>query len=263
MPEQFQSTAAILANENFQGDYWRLRLQAPDIARTAVAGQFVHLAIPGLEHRVLRRPFSIHNAEPDSGVLTVVYKVVGEGTRALSRCQVGQQADVLGPLGRGFTPAPQGRRPVLVAGGYGCAAVFLLTRTSPEPPIVLLGGRSAVDVILAEEFRQAGAEVRIATDDGSLGTPGRVTVLLDDVLRETPDAWLSACGPLPMLKAVAQLTADRTDGVEVSLDEHFCCGVGACFGCVVKVKDSSEQGWRYARSCQEGPVFAASQVVWN
>jgi dihydroorotate dehydrogenase electron transfer subunit len=263
MPDQFQSTATILANDNFQCDYWRLRLQAPDIAGKAVAGQFVHLAVPGLEHRVLRRPFSIHNAEPDSGVLTVVYKVVGEGTRALSQARAGLKASVLGPLGRGFTPAPQGRHPVLVAGGYGCAAVYLLTKTSPVSPVVLLGGRTAGDIILAEEFRHAGAEVRIATDDGSLGTRGRVTVLLEEILRETPDAWISACGPLPMLKAVAKMTSTRHDGVEVSLDEHFCCGVGACFGCVVKVKDTSEQGWRYARSCQEGPVFPASQVVWD
>jgi len=259
-----QVTGSIVSNENLQGDYYRIRFQVPEIASAAQAGQFVDVSIPGMKHRILKRPFSINDAEPESGVLTVTYKVVGEGTDELKRQTANTAVDIIGPCGRGFSAPLPGYRHVLVAGGYGCAAVYLLAKRAAVKPIVLLGGRSAGDIILADDFRAAGADVRIATDDGTLGEKGRVTCLLEPLLKSGEKIQIAACGPRPMLKAVGKLVEGRQDvKCELSIDEHFCCGVGACFGCVIKVKDESEQGWRYARSCQEGPVFNAETVYWD
>lgn len=262
---KMQEDGRVISNRNLQGDYYELKISLPEIvSRVSGAGQFVDVQIPGLDGRLLRRPFSINNAL--DGVLTIVYKVVGEGTSKLCTLQAGTAVNVLGPCGKAYSAVPAGRLPVLVAGGYGSAALFMMVRRTLEQggrrPVVLLGGRSAGDILLAEEFRAAGAEVRISTDDGSLGICGRVTALLEPLIASGDSLWISACGPRPMLKAVCGLLDGKQADGEISLDEHFCCGVGACFGCVVKVRDASPQGWRYARSCQEGPVFPYADIVW-
>ncbi len=261
----FQETATVLQQEHLQESYWRLRLQAPEICNAARPGQFVQVAVPDLEAHVLRRPFSI--CDVNDGVLTLVYKVVGAGTDALTQCRQGDSLDLLGPLGHGFSPIPTERPTILLGGGYGCAAMLFTAHDTPADapkPLVLLGARSKGDILLVDEFQALGCQVSVATNDGSLGQPGFVTVLLEEELKRHPDAFLMACGPRPMLKAVAQL-AEKTPSCrcEVSLDERMCCGVGACFGCVVKAKDaSSPEGWRYLRSCKEGPVFPAEDILW-
>ena len=132
-------------------------------------------------------------------------------------------------------------------------------------PQVLLGARSQGDILLEEEFRRLGCQVGVSTDDGSYGMPGRITVLLEAALKRHPNAWLAACGPKPMLKAVAKMTEQFPAAhCQVSLDEIMCCGVGACFGCVIKCRaDDTPQGWVYRRSCADGPVFESTQVLWE
>ena len=173
----------------------------------------------------------------------------------------GSAVDALGPLGRPYTlPAPD-VLPVAVAGGYGAAAMFMLTRE--QPGVLLMGARSAADVILTERYRDAGYDVRVATNDGSVGTRGFVTELIKPLLEENPAGrfFFYGCGPHPMLMALAKLMKERGLAGELSLDQIMCCGVGACFGCVVKVNDpGSPDGWRYARSCKEGPVFPLADI---
>lgn len=251
----------IIANRRIKGEYFRLTFSAPEIAATASAGSFTHLRIDRRQDRILRRPFSIHDTDRATGEVTVVYKVVGRGTSALSALGPGETIDAMGPLGRPFTPAAPGVLPVAVAGGYGAAALFMLTRHAPG--VLLMGARSSGDVILTERYREAGFDVRVATNDGSEGVRGLVTELIPPLIEENRDRKLFfyGCGPHPMLMALAKMLRERDLDGELSVDHVMCCGVGACFGCVVKVNDpDSSDGWRYARSCSEGPVFPLSGV---
>ena len=259
-----QIDAPILSNARLQGDYFQIDLQARAMVPFVQAGQFVHVQMPEFHHRVLRRPFSIYNADPATGVLSVIYKIVGEGTAHLATLKQRTALNLLGPLGRGYTPAGPGVRPVIVAGGYGCAATYMVARDSADPAIVLIGGRTAGDLLLVKEFEALGAEVRVSTDDGSAGHHGLVTDLLSDVLNDSRGAVaVSACGPNPMLAAVSRIVLERGLDAEISLDHAMCCGVGACFACVVKIKADNPDGWEYARTCRDGPVFLASQAVWE
>lgn len=258
-----QEKAPILRNTRLQGSYFRVDLRAPGIAPAVQPGQFVHVQLPAFEHRVLRRPFSVFTVEPAAGTLSIVYKTVGEGTAYLAQLGEGVCLDLMGPLGNGYAEPPAGRQPIVVAGGYGCAATYLFVRRSPVPCVVCLGGRSLADLLLVDEFRALGAEVRLATDDGTCGHRGVVTDLLETALAQTAQPWVVACGPNPMLKAVCRLVAAHGLEAEVSLDHAMCCGVGACFACVVKLKAATADGWEYVRTCRAGPVFPASQVVWD
>jgi len=253
--------APILSNERLHGDYFRIRFFAPEIAAAALPGQFVHVRVDRRNDNILRRPFSIHNAGDNA--VTVVYKVVGTGTRRLSELAPGEKCDLLGPLGRAFSLPSSDLIPVAVCGGYGSAATYMLTRQSARPGFLLLGARSKEDLILGEEYEKKGFEVRIATDDGSAGIKGRVTDLIPALLTAHPAEkfFFCGCGPHPMLMALAKMMKERHLDGQLSIDHLMCCGVGACFGCVVKVADpKSEKGWKYARACTDGPVFDLDEV---
>ncbi len=254
----------ILSNVNLSGDYYKVVFYAPEICPAAMPGNFVHVKIANMEEHILRRPFSICSASPASGELEVIYKVVGAGTRVLSTLVPGTLCDLLGPLGRPYTLPARDEFPVAVAGGYGAAAMYMLTRHSPNGGVLLLGARTQDDILLEDAYRTAGFEVKIATDDGSLGYKGRVTELVPAVIAEHKGKKLRfyGCGPGPMLMALAKiLNAAGYGDSEVSLDHLMCCGVGACFACVVKLRDpSNPDGFRYARTCSEGPVFKASDI---
>ena len=195
--------------------------------------------------------------------MSVLYKTVGQGTEVLSRMQPGEELSMIGPLGHGFTvPQPGGETPLLVAGGYGMAALYLLAQRSPQKGIVFVGGRRRVDILCEEEFRALGWEVRVTTEDGSHGEKGLVTQPCWPSLgRRAPGRKLFACGPTPMLKAVGQIAAEFNLPAELSLDEHMGCGVGVCLTCVIPIKTGD--GWEYQRTCTEGPVFDARQVAWE
>lgn len=256
--------AKILSNERLQGEYFKVDFDAPEISKQVLAGQFIHVKIAQLSDRILRRPFSIYNVT-DDGVLSVVYKIVGEGTKVLATLKTGVVCNLMGPQGVPFSLPKQDEIPVVIAGGYGSAATYILARRSQKSGILLLGARSEADIILTKEFKECGFDVRLATEDGSLGTKGRVTTLLDDIIKNDDLSRLRfyGCGPHGMLMAVGkELLANNLDG-ELSLDHLMCCGVGACFACVVKVKADNEDGWRYARTCNEGPVFKATEVYYE
>ncbi len=258
------ATGEILFNERFQGDYWQVRFHVPEIAAQAKPGQFVHVRIPTLKDKILRRPFSICDVEGD--VLTVVYKVVGAGTSELSAMKPGEACDLMGPLGTPYTLPGTGSSPIIVSGGYGAAATLLLAKRSPAKGILLAGARSVQDLILLDKYRSLGFEVRTATDDGSSGLKGFVTELLDDALKgcDLAKAAIYGCGPEGMLMALGRKVLALGAHAELSLDHNMCCGVGACFACVVKMKsEESPDGWRYARTCKEGPVFKAGDIHYG
>jgi dihydroorotate dehydrogenase electron transfer subunit len=256
-----EQSVQILSNERDAESYYRLVLRAPDIAPLIQPGQFAHLRIPALKDALLRRPFSIFQATSDT--FSILYKTVGKGTAILSQMRAGEELSAIAPLGHGFTvPAANAEVPLLVAGGYGMAAMFLLAQRSPQTGIVFVGGRRRVDILCEKEFAAIGWEVRVATEDGSHGEKGLVTRPLGaELQKKLPGRKLFACGPTPMLKAVGQLAADYAVPAELSMDEHMCCGVGTCLTCVIPIK--AGDGWEYQRTCTEGPVFDAKAIVWN
>lgn len=256
--------ASVVEHQAIQGGYSLLVLRAPGIAPAVKPGQFVHVRVPNLGESILRRPFSVFRADGDQ--LAVLYKNVGRGTRTLQHLRPGETISLVGPLGHGFPATDPAKFPIIVAGGYGMAALYLTARLSPVKGVAFFGGRGAQDILCVKEFQALGWDVRIATEDGSLGTKGRVTDVLDawragEGARHVPE--LFACGPNGMLKAVAQRALDNGWTAWVSMDSNMGCGVGACLTCVVKTKNDSEQGWEWSRACREGPVFECRDILWE
>lgn len=254
--------ATVVDHQPIHGGYNLLHMRAPAVAPRVKPGQFIHVRVPHLEECVLRRPFSVFRADGDT--LSILYKDVGKGTRTLAYLKKGEALSILGPLGRGFPPPAADAFPVIVAGGYGMAALYLTARTSPVKGVAFFGGRAKKDILCVEDFQEQGWDVRVTTEDGSLGRAGKVTDALDDWWRgegagRRPE--LFACGPGGMLKAVASRALERGWTAWTSMDNNMGCGVGACLTCVLKVHDGD--GWAWARACREGPVFEAREVVWE
>ena len=237
----------VVSHREIGSGYRYIEFEAPAIAASATPGQFVHVRVPSLEKSALRRPFSIFNAE--DGRLELLYKTVGRGTAALNEVKPGDEVEVMGPLGHGF-PLKCAGEALLVGGGYGVAPLYFLSRillssmrqaASPSIPQVHLfvGGRTKNDLLALDRFEAlGGVKVHLATNDGSAGTKGLVTDPLDDELirlrGEGGKFELFACGPDPMLKAVALRATGTGSKGWISMDRHMVCGVGACYACIQK-----------------------------
>ncbi len=210
-------------------------------------GQFVNVKIEGF---FLRRPISVCDLEGDR--LTLVYKVVGNGTDVMSRWQKGKKVNLLTGLGNGYDLSLAGERPVLIGGGVGCPPLYFLAKRLKsmgcDDISVALGFNSACDMILQEEFVALGCDVKVATVDGSAGVKGVVT---DVVGRDRTHFY--ACGSPAMLRAVST-TLDI--GGSVSMEARMGCGFGACMGCSLPTKNGTK------RVCKEGPVFDAEEIIW-
>lgn len=223
----------------------RLRGDATAIRR---AGQFVNIAVEGL---FLRRPISVCDFTDDS--LTLIYKVVGEGTARMAKMRSGERLDILTGLGNGFDADRTTSKALLVGGGVGVPPLYRLTKdlvACGKEVTAVLGFNRADEIFYADEFAAAGAKVIIATADGSVGTKGFVT----DAIRENGVVfdYFYACGPLPMLRALCDATA--TDG-ELSFEERMGCGFGACMGCSCKTHNGNK------RICKEGPVLRKDEII--
>lgn len=257
----YQQLAEILRAEKLSSDICRFTVKAPGIAASSRPGQFVMVrAGEGLDP-LLRRPFSIHQVA-EGGVLQVLFKVIGKGTKALARLQPGQYMDILGPLGRGFSIA-ENKQHCLIGGGIGIAPLLflakkMLKKIEPSSIKVLLGARTKDELAsLQDDFASLGLNVQAATEDGSLGKKGLVTDLMVLVHHEDP-VTVYTCGPHPMLRAVVQLCRSNKWDCQVSLETMMACGLAACLGCAVPRPDM--QG--YVHVCKDGPVFDADEVAW-
>ena len=263
-------TTAVLANTDLGAGNWLLEFGAPEMAETMRPAQFFMIGIPG-SSTVLRRPFSVCGlpgtfADRPAGAVQVLYKVVGQGTGLLAALAPGAQITVLGPLGNGFTPPDDPETiPVFVAGGIGSAPfpawLAALENDFPKPRM-FYGARSADDLTLADWFAER-VELETATEDGSAGVHGRVTVPLLRMLKrqEKEKLKLYVCGPEPMLEAVGKLAIGLNLRCELSLEAHMACGFGVCLGCVVPVR-RADDGVGYDRVCLEGPVMDATCLAW-
>ena len=229
----------------------------------------MQLRVPALEKSALRRPFSICDADPATGALTILYKEVGRGTAAMAPLAPGDEVSLLGPLGRGFPLPPPDATPLLAGGGYGVAPLFFLARTilardGRREIHLFVGGRTAADLLLLDDFRALGVEVHPATNDGSLGERGLVTAPLDAFLaaRGGRPVVLCACGPAPMLRALDERALAGGFPAWLSLDRRMACGVGACCGCAQKVR-GPDGAVRVAMVCSDGPVFPQGAIIWE
>jgi dihydroorotate dehydrogenase electron transfer subunit len=271
----------VLRNLEVAPGCFRLEIDCPGVARATRPGQFVMLRARQSIDPFLSRAFSVcdllHGDGPKSPPtgFVVLILVVGVGTRALSERQAGEAIGVLGPLGHPYDLGTPDEHMVFVAGGIGAAPFLLCARAlrarSKEQRITyLVGGRDRDHVYLADEIRGLHCDVQVATDDGSLGHRGYVTDLLRPLL--APGVRVLSCGPNPMFKALAKVVeAARAGGLsfpcEVSTEETMPCGFGACAGCVVPVvapvTPDTPDGFRYAKSCVEGPVFPVEAIRWD
>ena len=259
---QFQKKVELVRNEVLAPDVVRLTLDAPQIAVAAKPGQFVMVQIgPGLDP-LLRRPFSIHQISSD-GLLQILFKVVGRGTKLLAQTKAGEQLSLLGPLGNGFVLGDPGRA-CLVGGGMGIAPMLFLAdrlcqqSQQGELPEVILGARNRQELEpLLAGFDNLGIAVLAATDDGSLGHHGLVTDLLKG-LSLAPECTVYSCGPRPMMAAIHHLCLKNQISCQVSVETVMACGMGACLGCAVGLKAGG-----YAHACSDGPVFESGDLLWS
>ncbi len=229
-----------------------------EIAALVRAGQFAHLRVPGFS---LRRPISICEVLPQEGAIRMVFDIRGEGTRVLATLKAGDEIDVMAPLGNGFTLLERNKKAVVIGGGIGVPPLLEVAKHYGNNARAVLGFRSGGAVILQQDFAACGCGVYLCTDDGSMGRKGFVTELLKEQLyAEKPDI-LYACGPRPMLRAVAALAKEQGVRCQLSLEERMACGVGACLGCACKTKKDGVES--YSHVCKNGPVFEAEEVVFD
>ncbi len=249
-----QQSFIVAENQSLGANLYRLEL-AGNTDGICANGQFVSVSIPG---KYLRRPFSVYRIKP--GRLTLLYKLVGEGTARMAEWVPGISVDVLTGLGTGYDISRAGTRPLIIGGGYGSASVYGIARElalAGAVPAIMLGFDTQEEAVVLEDFvglMQFGASVRLATRDGSGGVQGLVT----DLLKKESDpqyTFVYACGPLAMLRALDEALCDVPG--QFSMEARMGCGFGACMGCSIQTKSGS------LRVCKEGPVFDKEDIVWT
>lgn len=244
-------TFKLLENKRIANGIFSWTVENKDLSSRAVCGQFVNIKVPG---RVLRRPISICDA--DENTLRLVFQVKGEGTRIMSGMKAGDDVEILAPLGHGFE-IENGKRYCFVGGGIGVPPLLFAAKQT-ENPLVITGFRNKDLIILQDEFKAIGSELFLTTDDGSEGIHGFVTDVLKEHLSEVDE--VCACGPIPMLKAVAAVCKDRVR-CQVSLEERMGCGIGACLVCSCKTKVGDDTVM--TQVCRRGPVYDAEEVFFG
>ncbi len=250
-----------------------LGIYCPPIANQIKPGQFVMLKVSNNASPLLRRPFSVYKSYPIShpegrkrGHLFVVYKKVGRGTQRMTTMRKGQKVSLIGPLGNSFTlpPLPSSAHCILIGGGVGIVSLYPLAEALRDRRcFVFIGGKTREDILGLEDFSKLDCTVFTATEDGSMGFRGTVVELFLSQAKKfkgNEKRHLYACGPAPMLKALAGTVTSKEFICEVSLEARMGCGFGACWGCVVKTKHPKLP---YQRVCQEGPVFRLEDLAWE
>ncbi len=261
--------ATVVGNDAESGSTWRIRLRVEGIRRFR-PGQFAMLS-PGPQLEVERwdplllRPMAIYRLREQSAGscdLEVLYKVTGRGTALLATARAGDRVRVVGPLGNGFRAARNGAPALLVGGGTGIASLYAFACAQAErrEVRVLLGARSADELMGIQDFRGGGVSLELSTEDGSAGRRGLVTELLEEALadRAGPSSTVYACGPTPMMRRCAEIAARRGCRCVVSLENTMACGFGVCLGCAAPRADGG-----FELVCRDGPVFDATRIDWE
>lgn len=227
------------------------RVNSNELCSLASPGQFAHIKVPG---KILRRPISICDVQND--IMRFVFEIKGEGTEILARAKVGDELDMLAPLGKGFKLS-KNKKALFVGGGIGVPPLLYASKGF-EDSVAIIGFRNKDFVILEDSFIKSGSKTIVTTDDGTYGRHGFVTEPLLEVIDTVDEVY--ACGPTPMLKAVAKICREHAKSCQVSLEERMGCGVGACLVCACKTKKNGDE--TYSHVCKDGPVFDAAEVIW-
>lgn len=256
---RFLGECRILRNDEINQEIYLMELECEEIATKAQPGQFVHIKVSASFDPLLRRPFSIHDVEDKK--FKIIYEVVGKGSKLLSETPPGALLDVFGPLGTGFKVEKDSRNFCIVAGGMGIAPLLFLARSlraQTDRVIAFVGAKNGDKLVGDAALRSIGIEVFTATEDGSFGFHGLITELFVKLLerRSLRDIALFACGPKGMLKILAEISHREGLKAQASLEEFMACGIGACLGCAVKLKNGE-----YGMVCKDGPVFFLNEVV--
>ena len=268
--------ATVIANVRLSRDYSVLSLAAPEVGTRTRPGQFVMVKPSGVTDPLLRRPFSVfevlRNGAGEVTGVSILNKRAGRSTKRLYELEPGDVVSCLGPLGVPFTPVAAPRQAWMVAGGVGLAPFATLAETlaaSNTPTTLFYGARTADELFYLDFFERLGITLVLTTEDGGHAAgrrciKGRVTIPLEDALKAVgpAGAMVYACGPEPMLEAVAKLAARYNQPSEVSVERVMGCGLGGCYSCVVPVKHGGENA-NLVRSCINGPVFDGAELVWD
>ena len=254
----------VLRNQELSPLNYRLIFESPFIAKHARPGQFVAVGAAGC---LLKRPFSVGDVSGSRVIL--LYKVVGKATAAMAALRRGDAIDVIGPLGIPFSDVASWYQKIYVAGGVGVPPLYFLARNQSKgnkQDRVFVGARTKSDLLYVPQFKKLGLSVSIATEDGTAGQKGYVTLSFQKLLKKISPALrkhvvVFSCGPKLMMKAVAKICEDANVPCMASLEEVMGCGIGVCMGCVVKVKH--DDGFLYQRVCREGPVMETDKILWE
>ncbi len=237
-------------------DTFDLTMSCGKLCDLADPGQFVHISVPGF---FLRRPISICDIDKNNGTIRIVFQIKGKGTDALSKFEVGERLDMLGPLGIGFKLLETDKKVITVGGGIGTPPMLAVAKHYSENATAISGFRTKELVILQDDFKEQGNKTILCTDDGTAGEKGFVTDALTRCINEEKPDMIYACGPVVMLKAVSEIAKENEICCQISLEERMACGVGACLGCAVKMIRGGREF--YGHVCKNGPVFDSKEVV--
>jgi dihydroorotate dehydrogenase electron transfer subunit len=255
----------VVQNQSVAPSIYRIRFHQPLLANQVQPGQFINVRVHQSAVPLLRRPFSIHRSNPAEGWFEILFDIRGKGTKILAESLPGQFFSILGPLGNFFEIPVQLKKAKIVAGGIGIAPMLLLAETLQKKAIeteCYYGVREASQFCCLDDFKAAGAVLKLATEDGSLDFKGYITNLLRwEFQRQAflaPETILFACGPPAMLRAVQNFSLEKGIPAQLSLEAMMGCGFGVCVGCAVPVRNENNQ---YHLVCQNGPVFKAEEVI--
>ena len=247
-------------------DIYILQFYDPYLAQNSRSGQFIEIKAPRRRDILWRRPFSIHNVQPEAGIVEILFHAVGRGTEALTHLHKGEKLDVLGPLGSHFQFDENLREALLVAGGLGIAPFRLMQQelSGRGTPMTLFYGVGGEEQLCGLDFYQKTTDLKLSTVDGSRGHHGLVTDLLMDYVRSNSDLSgkrLFACGPTPMLRRVQEIAKEFNMPTQVSVETIMACGFGACVGCAVPMTRPQPGVKEYYLACKDGPVFNMEDII--
>jgi dihydroorotate dehydrogenase electron transfer subunit len=251
--------ATVVEHRDVNAGFRLLTLKPSAPALTPEPGQFYMLQANTTFDPLLKRPFSFFII--DRGTISFLYRIRGKGTQALAALGAGSSLSVIGPLGNTY-PIPAGDY-IAVAGGIGMASLYSLLGAAPGRATLFWGARNRNELLMSDQVQSLVQNMVITTDDGSVGQKALVTVPLKEYVTQHPHLPVYVCGSTPMMKAVAEVCAEAGTRCFVSLETYMACGVGACLGCVVKIRDDVHPEGKFRSVCKDGPVFDASTVVWD